>query len=192
MGHYTEFKGRLEFTRRLTRAELAWVRKVLEAGEFDRKDAEIDDDIERLVRGERDASGGGPVIYYGPAMEEYRARRRGFLIGPNMSVSDAGDLIITKDKRGLEYSSEKSYEMVEGVNFIIANARQRIPDFGLKGQLRAITDFEPYHWYLRIGEDGWAHQVKSTKADFATEKAAKQPTRNNIFRRLFSGIIYRR
>jgi hypothetical protein len=40
--------------------------------------------------------------------------------------------------------------LVEAVNFIIANGRQRIPDFGLKGSMFAETEFAPYHWLLKI------------------------------------------
>jgi hypothetical protein len=31
MGYFTKFEGRLEFTRKLTKAKLAWVDQVLEA-----------------------------------------------------------------------------------------------------------------------------------------------------------------
>ena len=70
------------------------------------------------------------------------------------------DYVITDDKLGLKYNEgEKSYRMIEGLNFIIANAKRKIPDFGLTGSMRANTELPPYVWDIRIGKDGWAKQV---------------------------------
>jgi hypothetical protein len=85
---------------------------------------------------------------------------------------------------GLVYCSEKSYEMVESVNFVIANARRKIPDFGLKGALRAVTEFEPHLWWLKIADDGWARQVKFTDAErqvYAAEQDRQAGTLGRLF-----------
>jgi hypothetical protein len=66
---------------------------------------------------------------------------------------------ITSDGHGLFYSTEKSYQLVDSTNQLIRRVRQTIPDFALKGQLHAETEFEPYWWILRIGDDGWARQI---------------------------------
>jgi hypothetical protein len=160
MGYYTHFSGVLEFTLRLKKAELDWLEKVLEAGQYDNDDRETESALDAYVMAQHKADGGkGPVIYNGPDNAEFRARHRGFITGDGFSAQNAGDLSITDDRRGLCYTSEKSYNLVGGVNFIIVNARTRIPNFGLKGQLRADTEFAPYRWWLRIGPDGMALQV---------------------------------
>ena len=64
---------------------------------------------------------------------------------------------MSDDGRGLVYRSEKTYDIVAGINFIIVNARTRVPDFGLTGMLTADTEFEPYHWFVKIGSDGMAY-----------------------------------
>jgi hypothetical protein len=60
---------------------------------------------------------------------------------------------------GISYASEKTYDMVGLLNSITADARKNIPDFGLKGSLFARTEFEPYHWLVKINNDGVAEQV---------------------------------
>jgi hypothetical protein len=159
MGYDTYFAGVLEFTRRLTQDELAWVQKVLIAGQYHDHDPETEIALRHEGKTEREARDGGPLMYPGHNNADFRAMRRGFVVHEGVSAGNAGDLNIAEDGRGLEYRSEKSYYMVEAVNFVIANAKQRIPDFGLKGQLVANTEFEPYDWLLKISEDGWAHQV---------------------------------
>jgi hypothetical protein len=60
----------------------------------------------------------------------------------------------------VQHCGQKTYSMVEAVNFILANGRARIPDFGLTGSLFAETEFRPYHWLVKIGPDGWAMQQR--------------------------------
>jgi hypothetical protein len=74
--------------------------------------------------------------------------------------------------RGLEYCSEKSYRMVESLNFIIVNAGNRIAGFGLKGQMLALTELAPNEWFIRIGEDGSAYQAPAKPEDMPAFKRA--------------------
>jgi hypothetical protein len=87
-----------------------------------------------------------------------RAQLQGFIAPKGWPQSI--DLRITYDRRDLRYCAEKTYTMVEAVNFIIANGRERIRDFGLKGSLFAETEFRPHHWLAKIGPDGWAMQQR--------------------------------
>jgi len=69
--------------------------------------------------------------------------------------------------------------MVEGLNFIIANARRKIPDFGLTGSMHACTEFAPYNWDIKIGKDGWAKQVPiklplRKRVSYSIEKSFKK------------------
>jgi hypothetical protein len=159
MGYDTDFYGRLNFTRRLTREELDEVDRILRAGQYDEDQPEIEEVIQREAERERVKRGGGPLVFVGSANAITRAQLRGCVVGPELSSANAAALRITDDGKGLEYCAEKSDEMVEAVNFIIANARRKIPDFGLKGSLFADTEFEPYHWLLKINSDGWAEQA---------------------------------
>jgi hypothetical protein len=68
------------------------------------------------------------------------------------------DFSIAPQKDGLVYTSEKTYDLVSEVNFIIENSQRLIPGFGLKGSLFADTEFEPHYWLLKIGPDGDAFQ----------------------------------
>jgi hypothetical protein len=158
MGYDTRFYGRLEFNRRLTREELGWLQKVRKAGRFGRDEPEIEAAVMDQAEARRSERGAGPLLFDAVDGADLRAEMRGFIVGKNLSPHNAEDLRITSDGAGLEYCSEKSYNMVEGVNFIVANARLKIPGFGLQGSLFADTEFEPYRWLLKIGADGWAHQ----------------------------------
>ena len=152
MGYYTQFWGSLRFTRRLTESELHTVEAIIDAGQT--STPEIDAVIQREHK-ERQKPGHAEIIEVGKEIMR-RAELQGF-IAPK-GWPDYIDLRITHDRRGLCYCAEKTYTMVESVNFIIANGRQRIPDFGLKGSMFAETEFAPYHWLLKIGPDGWAMQ----------------------------------
>jgi hypothetical protein len=152
MGYDTKFWGSLKFTRRLTESELQTVEAILDAGQT--STPEIDAVVER-EREERRKPGRAEFINVGNEIMR-RAELQGF-IAPK-GWPDHIDLDITDDRRGLCYCAEKTYTMVEAVNFIIANGRQRIPDFGLKGSMFAETEFAPYHWLLKIDPDGWAMQ----------------------------------
>lgn len=67
----------------------------------------------------------------------------------------------TKNLDGIKWDgSEKFYQAVEAVNFIIENARVTIPDFGLKGTLKAQGEEVDDRWLLQIGESGWAVSEK--------------------------------
>jgi hypothetical protein len=152
MGYYTHFWGTLKFTRPLSKVELAEVDAILNAGRTSTPE------IEAVVEREHEARrkpGRAEIIY--PANQ---IMRRAELQGFTAPKGWPGyiDYRITADGRGLCYESEKSYTMVEGANFIIANGRQRIPGFGLKGSMFAETEFAPYQWLLKIGPDGWAVQ----------------------------------
>jgi hypothetical protein len=76
---------------------------------------------------------------------------------------------MTVEKDGLVYASEKSDDLVPGINCIIANARQLMPDFGLREQLYAETEFEPYRWILKINDQGWAEHVPCVFKDLPAE-----------------------
>jgi hypothetical protein len=83
-----------------------------------------------------------------------------------------GHFGITNDGRALFYASEKSYRLVDSTNQLIRRVCETIPDFGLKGQLHAEAEFKPYHWILRIGDDGWARQVSCSWQDVKVAKWA--------------------
>jgi hypothetical protein len=53
---------------------------------------------------------------------------RGFI--PPKGWPQSIDLYITGGRRGLRYCAEKTYTIVEGVNFIIANGRERFAILG--------------------------------------------------------------
>jgi hypothetical protein len=162
MGYATYFYGKLEFTRRLTRAEILWIERILSAG-TGTSDPKVEANLEREVTAA--TAPGHAQIFSMPHITSRRAELQGF-IAPKGEPGHI-DYQISDDKRGLEYpDTEKSYSMIEGLNFIIANARLRIPDFGLKGEMCAYTEFKPYTWYIRIGEDGWAYQAPTTEDDF--------------------------
>lgn len=55
---------------------------------------------------------------------------------------------------------------------MIRRVRQTIPDFALKGQLHAETEFKPHWWILRIGDDGWARQIPCSSEDVKPAKWA--------------------
>ena len=75
-------------------------------------------------------------------------------------------LTISDDERGLVYCSEKTYSMIQELNQIIKDARKAIPDFGLKGELAAETEFEPGLWFVKIGDDGLAFAEPTTRIEF--------------------------
>jgi hypothetical protein len=72
---------------------------------------------------------------------------------------------VTKDKSGIEWDgNEKFYEAVKATNFVIDNVRREIPDFSLSGQLEAQGEEIGDHWFLAIGDDGFAHRVEAPKS----------------------------
>jgi hypothetical protein len=82
---------------------------------------------------------------------------------------------ISDDRQGLIYASEKTYDMVREINSLIASAREKIPDFGIKGALAAETDFNPFSvsrdldhclWFVKIGPDGFAHGEKTNRDEW--------------------------
>ena len=163
MGYETHFYGRLNFTRELSESDLGWIEEIINA-----QHAEITLKIERILHWERQARRFrfflqrgfrlGPTIHHGRNEASRQMELLGF-IAPKGAPGYI-DYVITEDRKGLQYAdTEKSYTMIEGLNFIIANARRRIPDFGLTGQMRAVTEFTPYRWTIQIGKDGWAKQV---------------------------------
>ena len=158
MRYDTRFYGKLEFTRRLGIYELFELNKVLLAGRYDDEDAAVERFVKAQAYKERAERGGGAVVFDPVDGASLRAQMRGFITSEQLLSHNAGALRISEDGCGLKYYSEKSYQMVQAVNFIIANGRERIADFGLKGSLFADTEFEPYHWLLKIDTDGCARQ----------------------------------
>src|SRR5262249_19321421 len=65
---------------------------------------------------------------------------------------------ITDDRLGIEYVTEKTYQMVDVVNTILDEGRRRIPSFDLTGELLADTEFPPHTWLVTISEDIARHQ----------------------------------
>lgn len=58
---------------------------------------------------------------------------------------------VNKDKTGIEWDQEeKFYYSVEAVNLIIANMRNKFPEFGLEGFLRAQGEDISDCWLLKI------------------------------------------
>ena len=156
MGAYTHFYGKLRFATMLSAEELEWLERVMAApGHYSaRASSEYWEIFQREMRkwdNELDNA----------RMREYCDKLMaadGFVRMTGMSY--AADMRMSDEKDGLVYAGEKSYDFISGINFIIANARNRIPDFGLKGSLYANTEFEPYDWLVKINDEGWAYQEK--------------------------------
>lgn len=73
------------------------------------------------------------------------------------------DFELTHDEDGLQWNeSEKSYDMVEKVNPIITQMKQRFPLFGLQGALNAQGDETEDKWILMI-RDGVAVGVNASE-----------------------------
>ena len=154
MGYYTNFYGKLKFTRKLMGVELAWVNTVM------REPSEIATRTRRLYMDAR-KSGDWDNDRDNARMQQsvvHEMKAAGYILTWS-GQDDAGDMCIAPGKNGLIYTAEKPYDLVSGVNFIVTNARRKIPDFGLQGSLFAQTEFEPYTWLLKINEQGWAEQV---------------------------------
>ena len=173
MGYETHFYGKLEFTRQLTREELSTLDKIINAAFL--ATAEINEAIDRQAHVMRviERDGSGPLVFDPRAGANLRASFQNLIVDEGLSPHDAASLYITDDRTGLRYGSEKTYDMVGGVNFIIANGREKIPGFGLKGRLFADTEFEPYTWLVRINEQGWAEQVPCKMEDLPPEDQQK-------------------
>jgi hypothetical protein len=168
MGHFTYYTGRLDFTRPLNRAELDWIDTIICAGSGFRAASK---EIEAILDKEREeARQPDKALFFDmPAETARRAELQGF-IAPKGNPGCI-EYVLTDDMRGLKYcDGEKSYRMIEGLNFIIANARRKIPDFGLTGSMHASTEFAPYNWHIKIGKDGWAKQVP-VRDDFTRRMA---------------------
>ena len=153
MGYETVFYGKLRFTRRYGEEELARVRRILEEPRLIGKEtcsAYLDARLKNNWDNDRDNRLMGEAVLAA-------VKAAGFEV-TNGNGYRAHDLRITRDGMGLEYCSEKSYDLIDSVNFIIENGRKFIPGFKLSGSLFASTEFEPYHWLLKIGSDGFAHQ----------------------------------
>ena len=67
------------------------------------------------------------------------------------------DLELNEDYSGIEWTgTEKSYEMVAQVNYIISQMRKINPAFELEGSFLAQGEDLEDRWSLTIGDDGWA------------------------------------
>ena len=159
MGYQTDFYGKLAFTLRLTREELETLDRVIHPDRW--IDAmTISQAVKHAADEERAERGGkGPLVFDPEVRANLLADMCGCTYGEDLSPYDASSMRITRDGRGLEYCSEKTYDLVAGINFIIVNGRKFVPGFGLTGSLFASTEFEPYHWLLKINAEGWAEQV---------------------------------
>ncbi len=156
MGYSTHFYGTLRFTRKLAPKELRTLDRIMRAGQ------QASPEIEAIVN--REFSKGGRFADSNIGTGWLRAQLQGFAVEPNLRAGYAGDLRVTDDGQGLEYCSEKTYDMVGGVNFIIVNGRRLIPGFGLTGSLYAETEFEPWEWLVAIGPDGLAQAQPCTRS----------------------------
>lgn len=173
MGYETNYYGKLEFTRELTREELSALDKIINAALF--RDPEIFDATKRQAEATRaiERDGKGALVFDPCEGADLRAGFLNLITGEHLSPHDATSLRISADGSGLEYCSEKTYDMIGGVNFIIANGRERIPGFGLKGSLYASTEFEPYTWLVEINKQGWAEQVPCKMEDLPPDDQQK-------------------
>jgi hypothetical protein len=192
MGYQTDFYGRLNFKKKLTKEQLRWIATVIDAGDYKAEsDVLEENDVEAAVwEDARRNQIPGCALVFGnsPAV---RADARGFIVGEDLSPAYARHMVITPDKKGLAYGAEKGYDMVAGVNFIIANARLMIPDCGLEGSLFALTDFEPFEWLLKIGADGWAIQEPCDANDlWNADRRAFLHWKKSQLRRLCFGPIW--
>jgi len=173
MGYETHFYGKLEFTRELTREELSTLDRIINAAELDSD--EVFEAVNRQAEATRaiERDGKGPLVINAREGADLRAAFQNLITGEGLSPQYASSLYIADDGTGLMYGSEKTYDMIAGVNFIIANGRERIPGFGLKGSLYASTEFEPYTWLVKINEQGWAEQVPCKMEDLPPEDQQK-------------------
>jgi len=175
MGYETHFYGKLEFARKLTTEELTRLDGIIDGGDdpearrhlfqmimFGGNGDEISRALIQQAEAERaiERDGKGPLVLDPHSGADLTASMRHLITGEGLSPKYACHLRISDDKTGLVYRAEKTYDVIGGVNFIIANAREKIPGFGLKGSLFASTEFEPYTWLVKINEEGWAYQEK--------------------------------
>jgi hypothetical protein len=173
MGYQTLFHGMLEFNRPMNAAELGWIEEISEAGHNWPDD--VSDAVWNRAKTEQAARGRGPTMIHGPSGAELSAQMQGYIVGDGLSADDAGALRISDDRRGLVYAAEKTYDMIGGINFIIVNARTRIPDFGLNGVLAADTEFEPHLWFVKISPDGMAYSENTTRDEFLSFRRKLYP-----------------
>lgn len=69
------------------------------------------------------------------------------------------DLELTKDFSGIQWTGvEKTYGMVEAVNFIITKLKERNLKFGLKGKFTAQGESIDDRWELIINKNGFAEK----------------------------------
>ena len=67
---------------------------------------------------------------------------------------------LTDNFGGIKWDgSEKFYNAIEAVNFLIENMRFACNGLGLTGSLLAQGEEFEDRWYLVIGDDGWAKRV---------------------------------
>lgn len=75
------------------------------------------------------------------------------------------DLEFTDNFSGLQWDgSEKSYDMVEKVNMIIVNMREKYKGFRLTGEMFAQGEEMDDRWVLRFNEYGMAYKEKRIDA----------------------------
>lgn len=69
-------------------------------------------------------------------------------------------LKVNEELTGIEWDgTEKFYDSVEAVNFVIKKVRVNYPDFCLWGELLAQGEDSADRWIMRIGEDGLARKI---------------------------------
>jgi hypothetical protein len=116
MGHFTYYTGRLDFTRPLNRAELDWIEKIICAGSGFRGASK---EIEAILDKEREEARqrGNKALFFNMPTEAARRAELQGIIAPKGNPGCI-DYVLTDDMRGLKYcDGEKSYRMVEGLNF---------------------------------------------------------------------------
>src|SRR4051794_29461965 len=104
MGYDTHFHGMLEFSRPMTADELAWIDQVRKAGH------DWTPEISDAVWSKAARPGRAAII--GPESADQAAKMRGFITGKGLNASNAADLRVSNDRRGLVYGAEKTYDMV--------------------------------------------------------------------------------
>lgn len=154
MGYDTSYYGKLRFTRRLTSGERDWIETIIRAGNGRYSTPEIETEIEAEREARRKPERAQMIDCAAEAAR--RAELLGFVM-PEGGLRRV-DFRITARRDGIEWNGgEKFYHPVGAVNFILANAHRKIPDFGLRGSIYAETEFRPCRWLIRIGRDARAH-----------------------------------
>lgn len=130
MGYNTKFQGELKFTTPITGPDIAFLKSIL--GEDCRDHPEWGTTYDK--------------------MHVYRYEK-------NYSSLTYINLDLTDDFNGLRWNeTEKTYDLVDKANLVIALMQERVPEFGVTGVLSAQGEEFDDRWELFIDDDGWAHR----------------------------------